>query len=152
MGLKAKEDHATRSICGRWDSMRSAQRQASGRKSKALVRHWWHVASVCVWSLNLTFPQATAQFVNPRFGTVPSEFEKHNQAGIEAFRRGENEEAERFFLSAWQVAEGFAPDDPRRATTLNNLGQIYHALGKYSEAEPVYRQAMALCERIGAPD
>jgi tetratricopeptide (TPR) repeat protein len=37
--------------------------------------------------------------------------------------------------------------DPDTAGSLNNLAGLYHNQGKYAEAEPLYRRALAICER-----
>jgi tetratricopeptide (TPR) repeat protein len=34
------------------------------------------------------------------------------------------------------------------ATSLNNLGEFYSSQGRYTEAEPLYLQALELCERV----
>ena len=33
------------------------------------------------------------------------------------------------------------------ATDLNNLALLYHAQGRYAEAEPLYRRALAIVEQ-----
>jgi tetratricopeptide (TPR) repeat protein len=38
------------------------------------------------------------------------------------------------------------------ATALNNLGLLYYAQGRYQEAEPLYRRALALREKVLGPD
>jgi len=48
---------------------------------------------------------------------------------------------------ALKVAENtFGPDHPRVATSLNNLGEVYGAQGRYAEAEPLYKRALAILE------
>lgn len=43
------------------------------------------------------------------------------------------------------------PEDPRRATALNNVGFVLHARGELAEAAIFYRQALALRERWLGP-
>ena len=43
-------------------------------------------------------------------------------------------------------------DDPLLATVLNGLGIVYKYTGRFAEAEPLYRQALALVERTSGPD
>jgi len=38
------------------------------------------------------------------------------------------------------------------ATSLNNLAVLYHAQGRYADAEPLYQRALALRERVLGPD
>ena len=44
------------------------------------------------------------------------------------------------------------PDHPDVATNLSNLGWLYYAQGKYSEAEPLYKRALAIDEKALGPD
>jgi len=37
------------------------------------------------------------------------------------------------------------------APSLNNLAALYHAQGRYDEAEPLYRRALALYEQVLGP-
>ena len=41
---------------------------------------------------------------------------------------------------------------PGFATDLNNLAEIYHAQGKYAEAEPLYKRALAIREKALGPE
>jgi len=50
-----------------------------------------------------------------------------NAAGIEAYQRGDFAEAETQIAAARKVAEGFGPEDPRLATTLDALGALFRA-------------------------
>ena len=43
-------------------------------------------------------------------------------------------------------------DDPRRATSVNNLAYILHAQGRYLAAEPHYRESLAMREAALGPD
>ena len=42
----------------------------------------------------------------------------------------------------------FTGDHPDVATSLNNLAYLYHHQGRYSEAEPLYFEALAMFERV----
>ena len=42
----------------------------------------------------------------------------------------------------------FTGDHPNIATSLNNLAYLYDSQGKYSEAEPLYLDALAMSERV----
>ena len=37
------------------------------------------------------------------------------------------------------------------AASLNNLGELYRAQGKYTEAEPLYKRALAIAEKALGP-
>ena len=38
-------------------------------------------------------------------------------------------------------------DDPKLATTLNNLAGVYYIQGKFTEAEPLYQRSLAITEK-----
>ena len=44
------------------------------------------------------------------------------------------------------------PDHPDVATSLNNLAWLYHAQGRYAEAEPLYKRSLAIVENALGPD
>ncbi len=76
-----------------------------------------------------------------------STWEAQIAAGSKAFQRGDYPEAERQFEPALKTAEGFGPQDPRLARSLNNLALLYYAQGDYAEAEPLYKRALAISEK-----
>jgi tetratricopeptide (TPR) repeat protein len=39
-------------------------------------------------------------------------------------------------------------DHPDVATTLNNLALLYSSQGKYADAEPLYKRALAIVEKV----
>ena len=53
---------------------------------------------------------------------------------------------------ALREAEKFGADDPRVAVTLHNLGNLAATQGKTAEAEPLYRRALAILEKVRGPD
>ncbi len=59
---------------------------------------------------------------------------------------------ERWGGAALKEAEGFGPQDPRLATSLNNLAVVYDDLARYAEAEPLYKRALAIREKALGPD
>ena len=78
-------------------------------------------------------------------------WQSHMVAGAQAYQQGNYPEAEKRLVAAVEEAEGFGPRDPRLATTLNNLAVLYQARGKYTEAEPLYKRALAIREKaLGA--
>ena len=77
-------------------------------------------------------------------------WDEYMDAGYDALHGGRYAESEEMFLAAAQLAEGFSPDDERRAMTWNNLADLYRAQARYGEAEPLYRRALeSLVEILG---
>ncbi len=74
-------------------------------------------------------------------------WETYAAAGVKAYQQGNYPEAEKYLAAAVKEAEGFGPQDPRLATSLNNLAGLYHAQGKYAEAEPLHKRALAIREK-----
>ncbi len=79
-------------------------------------------------------------------------WETHMAAGDKAYQQGDYAEAERQLGAALKEAEGFGPQDPRLATSLNNLAVLYEARGRYAEAEPLYKRALAIVEKALGPE
>ncbi len=80
------------------------------------------------------------------------DWERHTRAGAYAYRQGNYAEAFKQTKAALSAAEAFGPNDPRLATTLNNLGVIYDTQGKHAEAEPLYKRALAIREKALGPE
>ena len=68
-------------------------------------------------------------------------------AANEAYQQGRYTEAEKLFEAALKEAEGFGPQDPRLATSLNSPAVLYYAQGKYTEAEPLVARALVIREK-----
>ena len=73
-------------------------------------------------------------------------------AGTEAYEQGNYTEAEKLFVAALKEAEKFGPQDPRLATSLNNLANLYNTQGKYGEADPLYKRSLEIWEKALGPD
>ena len=71
-------------------------------------------------------------------------WEAHISAGAEALQRGDYAQAEKELEAAVGLTKWFSPEDPRLATSLNDLAQLYEAQGRYAEAEPLYGRALAI--------
>jgi tetratricopeptide (TPR) repeat protein len=76
-------------------------------------------------------------------------WEDISKAGAQAFQNGDYGEAERQFAGAVSEAKQLGPDDPRLAHAMNDLAMFYHALGRLTEAEPLYRRAISIDEVSG---
>ena len=74
-------------------------------------------------------------------------WEGHMAAGVAAYQQGRHTEAEKRLEAALEVAEEFGEGDPRLTTSLNNLAVVYRAQGKYAEAEPLHKRALAIREK-----
>src|SRR5690348_11307979 len=71
-------------------------------------------------------------------------WEEYNQAGADAFEREDYDQAEKNWVEALKIAEGFEADDLRLATSLDSLGGLYYYQEKYPTAEPFYERALPI--------
>ena len=76
----------------------------------------------------------------------------YDDACKKARKQRDYAEAEKQCLAALKEAKTFGTEDVRLATTLNSLAMLYHAQGKYAEAEPLYLRALAIMEKALGPD
>ena len=53
-------------------------------------------------------------------------------------------------LTIWEKTWG--PDHPNVAASLNNLAELYHAQGRYTEAQTLYRLALGIWEKTLGPE
>ena len=44
------------------------------------------------------------------------------------------------------------PEQPDTAASLNNLAALYQAQGSYAQAEPLYKRALAIVEKVLGPE
>ena len=102
-------------------------------------KHWQLVAALC---LAFFFTAACQR----------TRWESNNAAGVKALQQGRYADAEKLLLAAVEEAEGFGPQDPRLATSLNNMAELYRAQGKYAEAEPLYKRSLAIREKTLGPE
>jgi tetratricopeptide (TPR) repeat protein len=79
---------------------------------------------------------------------VKLNWQQYMDEGTKLFERRRLAQAEVMFLEAMKIAEGFADNDPRLATSLNNLAALYHSQGKYAFAEDMYRRALVRNEKL----
>ena len=75
-------------------------------------------------------------------------WETYTAAGDKAYHKGNYPEAEKQWVAAFTEAEGFEPQDPRLATSLNNLGEVYRLQRRYAAAEPQHKRALAIREKV----
>ena len=74
-------------------------------------------------------------------------WEKYMKAGTEAYQQGQYAEAQKQFAAALREAEEFGEQDLRVGVSFNSLAMLYNAQGKYGEAEPLFRRALAIAEK-----
>src|SRR5262249_18762942 len=72
--------------------------------------------------------------------------------GETANREGRYTDAELILKNALDRAQRFGPDDPRFATSMNALGELYAAQGKWAEAESLYEKALEIRQHVLGPE
>src|SRR5512145_2373743 len=72
--------------------------------------------------------------------------------GSQAYRFGLWNEAEKTFTSAVKEARTLGANDPRLATALNYLGELYRVQGRLPAAEQALQEALAIREKALGPD
>jgi CHAT domain-containing protein len=101
---------------------------------------WWFTPLLC---LALWAPHVFAQ---------NDSWESRNSAGMVAYQQANYAEAEKQFAAAVGIAEQFGATDARLPTSLNNLAYLYQTLGRYAEAEPLHKRALAILEQALGPE
>src|SRR5262245_47968581 len=74
-----------------------------------------------------------------------------NAQGTSDFLSARFAAAQEAFEAAVELAREFPPNDPRVATSLNNLGETYRVLGRLVEAQPLLEEALAKRELVLEP-
>jgi tetratricopeptide (TPR) repeat protein len=72
--------------------------------------------------------------------------------GLLLRRKGQLSEAEQHFREALQIARDTTSGYPFTANTLNGLADVRLEQGAAAEAEPMFRQALALLDETGTPE
>ncbi len=78
--------------------------------------------------------------------TDEGRWERLSADGQTAYQAGRYAEAEEPLLAALQEAERFGEQDPRLATSLSNLAELYRAQGNYAEAKLLLQRSLAIRE------
>jgi tetratricopeptide (TPR) repeat protein len=107
---------------------------------------WWRMIPLAAVLFMVSCPPTLAE------AGSPDAWQTLTAARTTARTQARYEDAERLFLLAGHEAEQFGPGDARVATTLNNLGLVYHAQSRYARAKPYYEQALALWEQTLGSD
>lgn len=72
---------------------------------------------------------------------------RYLDAGTAAYRKRDPDEATRQFEFALKEAEGFGEEDPRLATTLAWLAELYRVQRRFEESEKLIRRTIAMDEK-----
>jgi len=95
-------------------------------------------------------------FFTSLLGAQVENLKKHEQhweqisaAVIKAYRNGNYQKGIQLAEKAYQYAkEHLGKEQPSTLTSLNNLVGLYEYQGRYAEAEPLYKEALQLSEKV----
>ncbi len=104
-------------------------------------RRWLLVGLLCLG----LWPVVAASAQETRWDSIMA-------GAARAYQQADYAQAEKLLLAALQEAEKFGEQDPRLATSLNNLAQLYRAQGKFTEADPLSQRALAIIEKALGPE
>jgi tetratricopeptide (TPR) repeat protein len=91
--------------------------------------------------------------LRPRSRTALTlDWERHFASGTQAIREGHPGAAESGLRAALAAARRFGAGDPRLPVSLDALAAFYRLQGRFDQAEPLCREALALKERMHGPD
>jgi len=76
--------------------------------------------------------------------THRAHWDKAFKRGIKAYEECDFVEAEKQFRAAVIAATKFGLEDPRAVQSLNRLGMIYAAQGKFGDAEKIHVRALSI--------
>ncbi len=113
---------------------------------RAKERGRWYAVG---WLTKRTLSAAFCVCFLGRATSVAQEISWQHQLGDgqKLREQGRYTEAEMVYSAVLAEAEKFGPEDRRVALTLNKLAALYHARGRLSQAEPLYRRALAIWEK-----
>src|SRR5713101_2994948 len=113
--------------------------QGPNWRAHTLWGTWLLVVMCCTAGPSLVMAQGTR-------------WEYYMAEGVKAYQKGQETNAEMFYLAALEDVEHAGPEDPRLAATLNTLAVLYHTQRKYAQAEPLYQRVLKLLEQTIGPD
>ena len=80
-----------------------------------------------------------------------AEADRLEQQVIQLYQQGRYEEGIAIAEQVLEIRESILGNHPDTATALNNLAELYRAMGRYSEAEPLYQRSLSIREQqLGA--
>lgn len=74
-------------------------------------------------------------------------WKNYTDLGCSAYSLGNFGLAERMFEGALEVAQKLGSEDPRLASSFNNLALVYQRQGQPRKAAPLYKRALSVYER-----
>lgn len=80
------------------------------------------------------------------------DFEESISAADRLRSEGRPEQSERCYLEAIERSRPFGERNLRRARAVDGLADLYAGLGRITEAEPLYREALAMWEQLLGPE
>ena len=83
--------------------------------------------------------------------TKGDDWKAEHDAGWNAYKAGQLDEAERHLTEAEKQARVLGDNDPKLATTLDHLAWVLCSEGKSDKAEPLAKSALAIREKALAP-
>ena len=95
----------------------------------------------------------SGQTLRPKEIPAPEEFDWDHEisVGDEAYKTGQYAEAEQHYRKSLEVVERLHMSEVERATSLASVAQSLRYQKKYSEAEPLFREALAIREKVLPP-
>src|SRR5205807_1161600 len=82
---------------------------------------------------------------------APPSWQADREQAVRQHAAGNYREAEKLFRTALIQLKAAAPADPHVPLLLSDLGAECHLLGKYTEAEQHYVDALAIWQNVPAP-
>jgi tetratricopeptide (TPR) repeat protein len=128
------------------DQLIAGQEAETKKQEAALARSYASRAQVFIVDLN--YPSAW-EYYQKALQYQPDDPVLLNKAGLLAYGWGHDQDAAPLFERA--IAHSL-PNSPDRADALNNLAGLYQKQKKNTEAEALYKQAIAIGEKIFGPD
>jgi tetratricopeptide (TPR) repeat protein len=128
------------------DQLIAGQEAEAKQHQVALAKSYATRAQLFIVDLN--YPSAW-EYYQKALQYQPDDPVLLNRAGLLAYRWGRDEDASPLFERA--IAHSL-PDSPDRADALNNLAGLYQKQGKNTEAEGLYKQGIAIGDKIFGPD
>ncbi len=93
-----------------------------------------------------------AQDLEERTAAQVALWQSYMALGTAAHQKGKYAEAEINFKAGLAIAEEFRPEGQHLASNLNNLATLYDDQGRYAEAQPLVKRALAIVEKALGPE
>ncbi len=106
-----------------------------------------------IWrSVIVTFAVTVSVCADGIFGQSPQGMENLFANFNRSFEAGDYRQAEQFALAMRRLAQGRPDDAESNSTAAACLAGVWHALGRNSDAEPLFKQSLSLREKHLGPD